>query len=75
MNLTRFHHRYADKMRVTGALMMLLGVVGLVDVLLPQPLDGILDDPVGFGQWPVPLAALLLGAILFRLGRRTSPGA
>ena len=48
-------------MRTAGALLALLGAVGIADAIVS-----------GFGAWPVAAALIAVGLGLFALGRRWS---
>ena len=58
---SRRQKRWSGRLRTAGALLALLGAVGLADAVVS-----------GFGAWPVAAALVACGLGLFALGRRWS---
>jgi hypothetical protein len=58
---SRSQKRWSGRLRTAGALLALLGAVGLADAVVS-----------GFGAWPVAAALVVGGLGLFALGRRWS---
>jgi hypothetical protein len=64
---TRRQKRWSSRLRTAGALLLLIGAVGLVDQLLPGAREGLWPART---QSAVALAVLALGLLLFTVGRR-----
>jgi hypothetical protein len=58
---SRIQKRWSGRLRTAGALLALLGAVGIADAIIS-----------GFGAWPVAAALIAVGLALFALGRRWS---
>jgi hypothetical protein len=67
--MTRSRKRWSGRLRTTGALLLLVGTVGLVDLILPRSTDSLVL-PSAVIQALAALGALGLGAASFLLGRR-----
>jgi hypothetical protein len=66
---SRAQKRWSGRLRTAGALLLLVGTVGLVDRLLPRPSDALGTLP-GTAQVVVAVALLALGGLLFVVGGR-----
>jgi hypothetical protein len=66
---TRRQKRWSGRLRTAGALLCLIGAVGLLDRLLPGSREslGTLPGPVQLG---IATAALALGALALTVGKR-----
>jgi hypothetical protein len=68
MSPTRAQKRWSPRLRTAGALLLLFGVVGLVDRLLPRGADSV-DVLPAAAQLAAAAGALVAGGALFALGR------
>jgi hypothetical protein len=66
---SRLQKRWSARFRTLGALLVLLGVIALVDRVLPGSRDPLLTLPAPT-QLILAGCALVIGATLFVLGRR-----
>jgi hypothetical protein len=66
---SRAQKRWSPRLRTAGALLTLIGVVALVDRLLPGSSAPLGTLPVS-AQLALGAASLTVGALLFTIGRR-----